>query len=145
MASKKAPLATFSAEIMDSAVDTVNGIRFTDAAIQSAYQKIATEGCTVEELAIPERTKKGVKAYEPWPGHAMAKSTGAVIDGTVLRVDFVVPDSRYGKMLMATADTVGGFDKIRFIPVGIGIPDADGRMNEFKLSYITLKTKFSQN
>lgn len=145
MPSKKKELARFTAEIMDSGVDTVNGIRFTETAVQSAYQKISTEGCTVEDLAIPERTKKGVKPYEPWKGHAMAKSTGATIDGTVLKVEFTVPDTRYGKMLMATADTVGGFDKIRFIPVGSGIPDDEGRVDKFNLSYVTIKTNFSQN
>ena len=143
MASSKKELARFTAEIMDSAVDTIGGIRFTEAAVLSAYAQIAFNGCTVEDLAVPERTKKGVRPDEPWKGHAMARSVGATIEGTVLRVEFSVPDTRYGKILMATADTAGGFDRIRFIPVGQGVPDKDGRVDTFRLSYVTFKSGLS--
>jgi hypothetical protein len=70
----------------------------------------------------------------------MARSIGANIVGTILKVEFSVPDTRYGKILMATADTVGGFDKIRFIPVGQGVPDKDGKVDAFKLYYVTFKS-----
>lgn len=140
MANKKKELARFTAEIMDSAVDTIGGIRFTETAVLSAYAQITANGCTVEDLAVPERTKKGVRPDEPWKGHAMARSVGASIDGTILKVEFLVPDTRYGKILMATADTVGGFDKIRFIPVGQGVPDKDGKVDAFKLSYVTFRS-----
>jgi hypothetical protein len=140
MATKKKELARFTAEIMDSAVDTVGGIRFTETAVLAAYARIASEGCTVEDLAIPERTRKGVRPDDPWKGHAMARSVSASIDGTVLRVEFSVPDTRYGKLLMATADTAGGFDRIRFIPVGQGVPDKDNRVDSFRLSYVTFKS-----
>lgn len=143
MASSKKELARFTAEIMDSAVDTIGGIRFTEAAVLSAYAQITSNGCTVEDLAVPERTKKGVRPDEPWKGHAMARSVGATIEGTVLRVEFSVPDTRYGKILMATADTAGGFDRIRFIPVGQGVPDQDGRVETFKLLYVTFKSGLS--
>lgn len=143
MASSKKELARFTAEIMDSAVDTIGGIRFTEAAVLSAYAQITSNGCTVEDLAVSERAKKGVRPDEPWKGHAMARSVGATIEGTVLRVEFSVPDTRYGKILMATADTAGGFDRIRFIPVGQGVPDKDGRVDIFKLSYVTFKSGLS--
>jgi hypothetical protein len=140
MASKKKELARFTAEILDSAVDTIGGIRFTETAVLAAYAQITANGCTVEDLALPERTKKGVRPDEPWKGHAMARSVGANIEGTILKVEFSVPDTRYGKILMATADTVGGFDKIRFLPVGQAIPDKDGKVDAFKLSYVTFKS-----
>ena len=140
MPSKKKELARFTAEIMDSAVFTIGGIRFSEAAVLGAYAQITADGCTVEDLAIPERTKKGVRPDEPWKGHAMAHSASVSLDGTVLKVEFSVPDTRYGKILMATADTVGGFDKIRYIPVGQGVPDKDGNVDVFKLSYVTFKT-----
>jgi hypothetical protein len=143
MASSKKELARFTAEIMDSAVDTIGGIRFTDAAVLSAYAQITSNGCTVEDLAVSERAKKGVRPDEPWKGHAMARSVGATIEGTVLRVEFSVPDTRYGKILMETADTAGGFDRIRCIPVGQGVPDKDGRVETFKLSYVTFKSGLS--
>lgn len=143
MPSKKKELARFTAEIMDSGVDTVNGIRFSEAAVQSTLEKINKEGCTVEDMALPERGKKGVRPDEPWKGHAMARSIKAEMDGTILKVEFSVPDTRYGKILMTTADTVGGFDKIRFIPVGQGVQDKDGMVDSFKLGYVTLKTDFS--
>lgn len=139
MASKK-ELARFTAEIMDSAVDTIGGIRFTESAVLSAYAQIVANGCTVEDLALPERSKKGVRPDEPWKGHVMARSVNANIEGTILKVEFSVPESRYGKILMATADTVGGFDKIRFIPVGQGVPGNDGKVDVFKLSYVTFKS-----
>lgn len=141
MPSKKQELARFTAEIMDSAVKTIGGIRFTEAAVLGAYAQIKANGCTLEDLALPERTKKGVKPDEPWKGHAMARSIDASIEGTVLKVEFSVPDTRYGKILMATADTVGGFKNIRFLPVGQGVPDSEGNVDVFKLSYVTLKTE----
>ena len=140
MASKKKELARFTAEIMDSAVDTIGGIRFTETAVLAAYAQITANGCTVEDLAVSERTKKGVRLDEPWKGHAMAHSVSANIEGTILKVEFSVPDTRYGKILMATADTVGGFDKIRFLPVGQAIPDKDGKVDAFKLSYVTFRS-----
>jgi hypothetical protein len=140
VASRKKELARFTAEIMDSAVATIGGIRFTEKAVLSAYAQITSDGCTVEDLAMPERTKKGVRPDEPWKGHAMARSVGASIDGTVLKVEFSVPDTRYGKILMATADTAGGFDRIRFMPVGQGIPDKEGVVDQFRLSYVTFKS-----
>lgn len=140
MTSKKKELARFNAEIMDSAVDTISGIRFTETAVLAAYAQITANGCTVEDLAVSERTKKGVHPDEPWKGHAMAHSISANIEGTILKVEFSVPDTRYGKILMATADTVGGFDKIRFLPVGQAIPDKDGKVDVFKLSYVTFKS-----
>ena len=139
MANKK-ELARFTAEIMDSAADTIGGIRFTETAVLAAYAQITANGCTVEDLALPERTKKGVRPDEPWKGHAMARSVGANIEGTILKVEFSVPDTRYGKILMATADTVGGFDKIRFLPVGQAIPDKNGKVDAFKLSYVTFRS-----
>ena len=140
MASEKKELARFTAEIMDSAVDTIGGIRFTETAVLAAYAQITAGGCTVEDLAVNERAKKGVRPDEPWKGHAMAHSISANIDGTILKVEFSVPDTRYGNILMATADTVGGFDKIRFLPVGQAIPDKDGKVDVFKLSYVTFKS-----
>ena len=140
MASKKKELARFTAEIMDSAVDTIGGIRFTESAVLAAYAQITANGCTVEDLAVSERAKKGVRPDVPWNGHAMARSVGANIDGTVLKVEFSVPDTRCGKILMATADTVGGFDKIRFLPVGQAIPDKNGKVDVFKLSYVTFRS-----
>lgn len=140
MASKKKELARFTAEIMDSAVDTIGGIRFTETAVLAAYAQITANGCTVEDLAVPERAKKGVRPDEPWKGHAMAHSVSAGIEGTILKVEFSVPDTRYGKILMATADTVGGFDRIRFIPVGQAIPDKDGKVDTFRLSYVTFRS-----
>lgn len=140
MASKKKELARFTAEIMDSAVDTIGRIRFTETAVLAAYAQITAGGCTVEDLAVNERAKKGVRPDEPWEGHAMAHSISASIEGTILKVEFSVPDTRYGKILMATADTVGGFDKIRFLPVGQAIPDKDGKVDAFKLSYVTFKS-----
>ena len=139
MASKK-ELARFTAEIMDSAVVTIGGIRFTEAAVVSVCAQIMANGCTIEDLAVPDRTKKGVRIDEPWKGHAMAHSVGATIDGTLLKVEFSVPDTRYGRILMATADTVGGFDKIRFIPAGQAKADNDGVVDAFKLSYVTFKS-----
>lgn len=136
---QKMELARFTAEIMDSAVDTIGGIRFTETAVLAAYAQITANGCTVEDLAVSERAKKGVRPDEPWKGHAMAHSISANIEGTILKVEFSVPDTRYGKILMATADTVGGFDKIRFLPVGQAIPDKDGKVDAFKLSYVTFK------
>lgn len=138
--SKTKELVRFTAEIMDSAVDTISGIRFTETAVLAAYAQITANGCTVEDLAVSERAKKGVRPDEPWKGHAMAHSISANIDGTILKVEFSVPDTRYGKILMATADTVGGFDKIRFLPVGQAIPDKDGKVDVFKLSYVTFKS-----
>ena len=140
MPNKKQELARFTAEIMDSAVKTIGGIRFTEAAVLGAYAQITANGCTLEDLALPDRIKKGVKPDEPWKGHAMARSVGTTMAGTVLKVEFSVPDTRYGKILMATADTVGGFDRIRFIPVGQGVPDKDNRVDSFRLSYVTFKT-----
>ena len=140
MTSKKKELARFTAEIMDSAVDTIGGIRFTETAVLVAYAQITANGYTVEDLAVCERAKKGVRPDEPWKGHAMAHSISANIEGTILKVEFSVPDTRYGKILMATADTVGGFDKIRFLPVGQAIPDKDGKVDAFKLSYVTFKS-----
>lgn len=140
MASKKMELARFTAEIMDSAVDTIGGFRFTESAVIATYAQITANGCTVEDLAVNERTKKGVRPDEPWKDHSMAHSVNANIDGTILKVEFSVPDTRYGKILMATADTVGGFDKIRFLPVGQAIPDKSGKVDVFKLSYVTFKS-----
>ena len=140
MTSKKKELARFTAEIMDSAVDTIGGIRFTETAVLAAYAQITANGCTVEDLAVSERAKKGVRPDEAWRGHAVAQSMSANSEGTVLKVEFSVPDTRYGKILMATADTVGGFDKIRFLPVGQAIPDKDGKVDAFKLSYVTFKS-----
>lgn len=140
MANKKKELARFTAEIMDSAVDTIGGIRFTESAVLAAYAQITANGCTVEDLAVSDRAKKGVRPDEPWKGHAMAHSINANIEGTILKVEFSVPDTRYGKILMVTADTVGGFDKIRFIPVGQGVPDKDGKVDAFKLSYVTFRS-----
>ena len=94
----------------------------------------------MEDLAVSDRAKKGVRPDEPWKGHAMAHSISANIEGTILKVEFSVPDTRYGKILMVTADTVGGFDKIRFIPVGQGVPDKDGKVDAFKLSYVTFRS-----
>ena len=140
MTSKKKELARFTAEIMDSAVDTIGGIRFTETAVLAAYAQTTANGCTVEDLAVSECAQKGVRPDEPWKGHAMAHSISANIEGTILKVEFSVPDTRYGKILMATADTVGGFDKIRFLPVGQAIPDKDGKVDAFKLSYVTFKS-----
>ena len=140
MAIKKKELARFTAEIMDSAVNMISGIRFTETAVLAAYAQIMANGCTVEDLDAPGRTKKGIRLDQPWDGHAMAKSVSASIDGTILKVEFSVPDSRYGKILMATADTAGGFNKIRFLPVGQGAPDKNGIVDVFKLSYVTFKT-----
>jgi len=137
MPSKKKELARFTAEIMDSAVKTIGGIRFSEAAVLGAYAQIIANGCTIEELDQAGRKKKGVRLDESWNGHAMAKSTGATLEGTVLKVQFSVPDTRYGKILMATADTAGGFGMIRFLPVGQATPDADGNVDVFKLSYVT--------
>ena len=50
MANKKKELARFTAEIMDSAVDTIGGIRFTEPAVIAAYAQITAHGCTVEDL-----------------------------------------------------------------------------------------------
>ena len=109
-------------------------------AVLAAYAQITAHGCTVEDLAVSDRAKKGVRPDEPWKGHAMAHSISANIEGTILKVEFSVPDTRYGKILMVTADTVGGFDKIRFIPVGQGVPDKDGKVDAFKLSYVTFRS-----
>lgn len=137
MTSKKKELARFTVEIMDSGVDTIKGIRFTESAVLSAYAQIVANGCTIEDLDVPGRAKHGIAPVESWKGHAMANSVNVTIDGTILKVEFSVPDSRYGKILMATADTAGGFDKIRFLPVGQGVPDSMGRVDVFKLSYVT--------
>lgn len=139
MAAKK-ELARFTAEIMDSSVRIISGIQFTEAAVLSVFSQIMANGCTVEDIAPLEREKKGVRPDEPWKGHAMARSVNASIEGTVLKVEFAVPDTRYGKILMATAETAGGFNRIRFMPVVQGVPDADGKVDRVKLAYVTFTT-----
>jgi len=95
---------------------------------------------TVEEVAPVDREKNGIKPYESWPKRAMATCVEARMDGNKLVMKFRLYATKYGKTLGLLLDN-NPIEKIEFYPVGIGIPDNNGVVTKYSLSYVTFEVK----
>lgn len=94
----------------------------------------------IEEVSPVERRLKKKAPFEAWPEHAMAESVGARIEDGRFIMSFKLKANRFGKLLQDAIDT-HGLDKIEFFPVGIGNPDENRVVSDYKLSYVTFEVK----
>lgn len=95
---------------------------------------------TVEEVAPVDREKNGVKPYESWPKRAMATCVEARMEDNRLVMKFRLYATKYGKTLGLVLDN-NPMEKMEFYPVGIGVPDKDGVITNYSLSYVTFEVK----
>lgn len=94
----------------------------------------------LEEVAPVDREKNGIKPYESWPKRAMAVCVEARMEHERLVMTFRVYATKYGKTLALVLDN-NPPEKLEFYPVGIGNTDSDGKVTDYRLSYVTFEVK----
>lgn len=113
---------------------------------QSVAERIILEVMTgkrtydVEEVSPVERRLKKKAPFDAWPEHAMAESVGARIENGRFIMSFKLKSNKYGKLLRDAIET-HGLDKIEFFPVGVGTPDENHMVSDYKLSYVAFEVK----
>lgn len=95
---------------------------------------------TVEEVAPADRMKNNVKPYESWKKRAMAFCVSARMEDCRLIMKFQLYNTKYGKNLgLVLENNPPG--NVEFFPVGIGTPDENGVVHDYRLAYVSFDVK----
>lgn len=133
-------MSSMDIELLVADQPTAAGNKYPLSVLESIANAINVKPVTIEELSPIERKAKGQPICYSWPEHAMATSTKAVVVDGTLRVSFDVKNNKFGKLLMSTMESVGGQEKLVFMPVGIGDTDSDGVIKPgYAVQYVTFK------
>lgn len=118
---------------------TESGNIYTSECLILIERQILTNKLTVQEMNSPEREKLRIPVYEPIQSRVMAIITSVSINGDSLDCVIETKSTREGKKLNGIIDTLGGLDKLNFIPVGLGYTNEKNEVYNYILKYVTIE------
>ena len=129
-----------AANIITADIVTSNGRVYPLDCIKKINDSInnGTKKLTIEEVNPIERNLNNINPAVSWDKHAMADSVSSKIENNSLTVVFETRNTKQGKYL---EEILKSAENINYYPVGVGTCDANNRIKEYSISYVTFDLK----